>query len=51
MPAVAKRVRVQKKAKVVKNVRESLHSWHKFVDYKPSQLPKGAKGVKLSGGG
>ena len=47
--AVAKRVRVQKKAKVVKNVRESLHSWHKFADYKPSQLPKGAKGVKLSG--
>jgi hypothetical protein len=47
--AVAKRVQVRKKAKVVKNVRESLHSWHKFADYKPSQLPKGAKGVKLSG--
>ena len=49
--AVAKRVRVQKKAKVVKNDRKSLNSWHKFADYKPSQLPKGAKGVKLSGGG
>ena len=46
---MAKRVRVQKKAKVVKNDRKSLNSWHKFADYKPSQLPKGAKGVKLSG--
>ena len=48
---MAKRVRVQKKAKVVKNDRKSLNSWPKFADYKLSQLTRGAKGVKLSGGG